>query len=77
MYVPQGFHPAPLQVLHLKMSSDSDDETPQLSIHALCALQEFLSEQQEIESESKQRKAAKVGGFQEDWASLSFEFFNF
>ncbi|PIK59318.1 putative N(6)-adenine-specific DNA methyltransferase 2 isoform X3 [Apostichopus japonicus] len=41
------------------MSSDSDDETPQLSIHALCALQEFLSEQQEVESESKQRKAAR------------------
>ena len=50
------------------MSSNSDDDdTPQLSAQALSALHEFLSERHQEESESKEQKAAKVGGIQEDW----------
>lgn len=54
------------------MSSDSDDDTPRLSAHALSALHEFLAEQQQEQSENKVEKAAKVGGIQEDWVGSFF-----
>ncbi|KAJ8033735.1 EEF1A lysine methyltransferase 1 [Holothuria leucospilota] len=55
------------------MSSDSDeDDVPQLSAHALAALQEFYAEQTAIANEDEEEVAAKVGGIQEDWQLSQF-----
>ena len=74
------------------MSDSSDDEAPQLSAHALAALQEFYAEQadkaQEEQEAMEAGQAAKTGIIQEDWVRLkkkitskpcffSFSFFSF
>ena len=56
------------------MSDSSDDEAPQLSAHALAALQEFYAEQadkaQEEQEAMEAGQAAKTGIIQEDWVRL-------
>ncbi|XP_072021955.1 EEF1A lysine methyltransferase 1-like [Amphiura filiformis] len=56
--------------------SDSDDDAPQLSAHALAALQEFYAEQSEKVNEEQQAmedgQASKTGIIQEDWQLSQF-----
>ena len=58
------------------MSDSSGDEAPQLSAHALAALQEFYAEQSDKAQEEEEamqsgQAAAKTGVIQEDWVRMS------
>lgn len=48
--------------------SSSDDDTPQLSAHALAALQDFYQEQKEMEQMESDPSNSTV--FQENWVQL-------
>ena len=57
------------------MSDSDDDDPPQLSAHALAALQEFYAEQSAKSNEEHQAMeaggASKTGIIQEDWVSVA------
>ena len=54
--------------------SDSDDDNPQLSAHALAALQEFYNEQNEMENKLQGvQETGDIAGLkiQENWVRLN------
>lgn len=62
-----------LRLVDLRMG-DSDDDTPQLSSHALAALQEFYTEQEAARQLMQQAEQgdATATMVQEDWVGLIF-----
>ena len=54
--------------------SDSDDDVPQLSAHALAALQEFYTEQKQAEDNmaALQLGQTKAEMPEEDWVRVAF-----
>ena len=51
------------------MESNSDDDVPQLSAHALAALQEFYAEREQQDLSSVP-DGATPGRVEEDWVSI-------